>query len=636
MKLILWRSYTKARNRGILSGSNKNSLCSLCSLFIRGFSEDKSSTEFSDSTILIENGCHVQELPVVVRKMKDLADLENPQAESPQTNTDSLNYHLIQEEFKQCNNLREVFSLITKCIKITPNIALGAIERINDIENDISHNIFNSQGSHLNFAKGAILEKLLKVVMKTEDTQTILNILKTSSTLMEPYKPRFCDELLLRVIDNKLTIDQICEFYNFLISNNCEQKYSETIDKLWVGLIENEKDINEQNIVQIFSILYGLKVSKKTIVNLLEQKLSELWSKIKIPAMLEVLDIFIVEKYFSMQSYHVLGYWLYANIHALDDDALLDIITKFTRLKYNDNQIEAAVEKFLKLKSSKIKSEVLIIGILNYCMQFKLRNNLILEISSRYFLDNLEAIPSSFLKSFIYTYGYLSYQPKNSDFWPAAEKVLLEKYNKMKIEDLTDIILSFMYCGQYPLKLVQNVFKIENTSKINSTDVLKRLHLIDTSLTLACHEYSGPLLPKDQCFKPVLQDGRIKNIIEKILHHIEILYGDTMTITTSYLLPNFCSDITYLIDILLQPKNDSGNTFNWKSNMDRSDNIGILIHLPDHYCSDDELIGPQVMKIHQLNIIGIKVIGLKYSMLSKFYTSHNITGLKDYIIANMK
>ncbi|OWR46058.1 hypothetical protein KGM_215668 [Danaus plexippus plexippus] len=294
--------------------------------------------------------------------MKDLTDLENPQAESPQTNTDSLNYHLIQEEFKQCNNLREVFSLITKCIKITPNIALGAIERINDIENDISHNIFNSQGSHLNFAKGAILEKLLKVVMKTEDTQTILNILKTSSTLMEPYKPRFCDELLLRVIDNKLTIDQICEFYNFLISNNCEQKYSETIDKLWVGLIENEKDINEENIVQIFSILYGLKVSKKTIVNLLEQKLSELWSKIKIPAMLEVLDIFIVEKYFSMQSYHVLGYWLYANIHALDDDALLDIITKFTRLRYNDNQIEAAVEKFLKLKSSKIKSEVLIIA----------------------------------------------------------------------------------------------------------------------------------------------------------------------------------------------------------------------------------------------------------------------------------
>lgn len=637
MTLALWRSYSKARNN-VLCGSNScNSVSSLFHIVTRSRSDDKFSTpEFSNSTILIENGFNVHELPVVVRKLKDLGALDDPPTtEAPRPANDSLNYHLIQEEFKQCVDLREVFSLITKCTKITPNIALGAIERINDLEEKGSHlnNLMTSdQTVQINFAKGAIVEKLLKVVMKTEDTQTILNILKTTSSVMEPYKYKFCDELLLRVIDNRLTVDQLCEFAMFLKANMSDQKYSETIDRLWIGFIDKEKDINENNIVQIFSILPGLKVSKKTIITLLEQKLSELWAKIKVVAMQDILDIFLVEKYFSMQSYNILGHWFYSNIHALDDDEMLAVITKFTRLKFTDNQIDAAIEKFLKYKSSKIKSQVLVIGILNYCTQFKLRNKHILDVCSQYFIDKRKCIPSSFLKSFIYPYGYLYMMPSNKDFWVIAEDVLLKNYTKMNINDLCSIISSYIYCGHYPLTLVSKIFSAEYMANISNSDTLKKLHLIDTALSLECKEYIGPLLPKDQWFKPVIQDSRIKNIIEKCKDSFVSVIGDTNNMSTAVVLPNFCSDETYLIDVMLHPAETTSNTFNWKSNALKNESIAILIHLPDHYCSDNvHLIGPQVMKKRHLNILGIKVVSLSYALLSQFYTSHNTDGLKEYL-----
>ncbi|CAH0727530.1 unnamed protein product, partial [Brenthis ino] len=635
MALNLWRSYSKARNNVFSNGNNCSSLSALYKYFSRSFCDDKfSSPEFSNSTIFIENGYNVHELPVVVRRLKDLEDLNvNPSStETQQGTSDPLSYHLIQEEFKQCTDLREVFSLITKCTKITPNIALGAIERIYDLEKDGNLNLTTDQNIHINFAKGAILEKLLKVVMKTEDTQTILNVLKTTSTIMEPHKYNFCDELFLRVLDNKLSLEQLCDFTMFLIKNKDHQKYSQTIDKLWVGFVDKEKEINGTNIVHIFKILPGLKVSKKTIISLLEQKLAELWCQIKVPAMQDILDVFLIEKFFSMQLYAVLGHWFYTNIHCLDDDELLAIVSKFTQLKYTDHQIEAAVEKFLKLKVSKIKSQVLIIGILNYCTQFKLRNKHILDTCGQYFLTNRKDISHSFLKSFIYPYGYLYAEPTNSEFWTLAEEVLLENCYKINVFDLSSVILSYIYCGHYPLKLVSKVFSAEYIAKINNNDVLKKLHLIDTALSLECRAYAGPLLAKDQWFKPVLQDTRIKNIVDKIIDNIVSVIGVSEKLSTAVVLPNFCSDETYLIDIMLYPGGPGNSTFNWKSQSIRNGSTAILIHLPDHYCSDNEqLLGPQVMKKRHLKILGMRVVSLKYSLLSQFYTSHDTPGLENYL-----
>ncbi|XP_028159057.1 FAST kinase domain-containing protein 3, mitochondrial-like [Ostrinia furnacalis] len=635
MALVLRRSYLKAREHLIPNPKQKMQIpsCLFALLNNRSFGDNKGNNpDFINSTILVENGFNVQELPVVVRKLKNISEMDDgASSEDTKPKVDPANYHLIQAEFKQCVDLRDVFSLLSKCTKITPNIALGAMERIYDLEKE-PHALMDLKGNHIHMAKGAILDKLLKVVMKTEDTQTIINILKSISTFMEPYKNQFCDELLFRAIDNKLSIEQLCTFIEFLAENKANPKYIETIDKLWVGFVQKESDIDESNIALMFSILPGLKVSKRIVLSLLEQKLTDLWQKIKVPVMQEILNSFVEEKYLSMQSFALVSRWVHTNIHALDEDSFLDVVSKLTRLKYTDDQIENAVEKYVKLKINKIESHVLIVGILNYCMQFQIRNAQILNSCSEFFVRNARIIPPSFLKLYIYPFGYLSFDPKNSlQFWKTAENVVNYNFYKINIEDLCSIILSYIYLGKYPLKLVSKIFSSEYLSKVNKSEALKSLHLIDTALSLECKDYSGPLLPKDQWYKPVKQDIRIQNIVTKIHSSLVTAAGGAEKLSVDVTIPHF-SDKTYLIDVMCHPAG-LDTTVNWNRQTSRNENIAILIHLPDHYCSDNEqLVGPQIMRKKHLRILGLKVVSVKYSTISQYYTSYNNNNLQKYLM----
>lgn len=639
---ILWRYYTKTKTKKtILSLGKCNAISIKHENCQRYQSNDKESTspELINTTILFESGYNVTELPVVIRKLKNLAELDKTEKKLPKNNVNSANYHLIKEEFKQCMDLREVFALITKCTKITPNIALGAIERIYDLEANASCLPFvTNKNEHTNvyYAKSAILDKLLKVVMKTEDTQTILNILKTNSSLIVPYKKKFCDELLLRVTDNKLSVDQLFEFATFLCANNAEQFYTQILDKLWVGFTANEENINESNIGKLFSILSGLKVSKKTMITLLEQKLAELWPTIKQNCMLVILGVFITEKYFSIQSYAVLGKWFFSNIHAFDEDVLLEIITKFTHLNYTDNQIEAAMEKYMRLKGQKVKSYIVVIGILNHCVKFQLRNEMILNVCGDHYLKNIDNIPVSFIKSFIYPFGFLHFRPPNQRLWQITETILLESYQRVHIEDLCSIILSYIYVKKYPIKLVTKVFHPEYLTKISSSHLLQKLYLIDTALSIECVEYLGPLLPKDQGLKPVSQEQRINILLNKVKDVVVSIFGENK-VSTAVLVPNYCSDENFLIDVMIHPVGLGSDTFNWKLKTNKNENIAVLIHLPDHYCSESEqLIGPQEMKKRHLKLLGFQVVSLKYSVICQLCLSYKDKELQKYLIDSIE
>lgn len=643
MALVL-RRYIKA-NACLFSPSNTSaSLATHGMMSFRTFSDEKffNEPQFSHSSIMVENGLNVHELPLVIRKLTIPEVDQKPYIEATKT-SDTFNYPLIQEEFMQCMHLRDVFSLLIKCTKITPNIALGAIERIYGLEKNPQQATLENlpvpvESEHINLAKGAILEKLLRVVLKTEDTQTILNILSTVSTFMNPYKPRFSEELLMRVVDNKLTIEQQCQFIDFLIKNKANLQYSETIDKLWVGFLEREQEINAKNIIKVFHVLNGLKSSKRTILSLVEQRFADVWPEISVSDMQEIINVFNEEKYISLQSSTVVGTWFFANIHALNQESMLDIILKLTRLRYFDNQIEKAVEKYMKLKSSKIDTPILIVAILNYCLQFQVRNEYILNACSEYFLNNAKNLPNSIIKSMIYPFGYLYFDPKKSSiFWPLAENKLEESFYKMSSDDICSVILSFIYIERYPLQLVNRLFNSEYLQNIKNLQIMKKLYLIDTALSLECREYTGPLIPKDQCSKPVTQDLRIKNIVKKTKHIFDSIAGGTDKLSTAVMIPNIYSDEIYLIDILLNSAGLVGNTFNWKTKSIRNENIAVLIHLPDHYCSNNEqLVGPQVMRKKHLKILGLKVVSLKYSILSQFYTGCNTSELRKYIEDSIK
>lgn len=626
-------SHLKA-SKYIFSGKYNSQKClSICGK--RNYANDKySHPEFINSTILVEDGLNVRELPVIVRKIRYLTD--EPKSSEPVSEpTDSNNYHLIQAEFSQCTDLKDVFTLLSKCIKITPSIALGAMERIFDLEKKSNlPMLVDSRLMNVHAAKDAIIEKLLKVVMQTEDTQTILNALNAESLVLEPYKYKFCDELLIRVIDNKLTLQQLSDFILFLGTNKIDEKYAETIDKLWVGFLDKQDEINEKNIVALFRTITDFKASKTTVMLLLEKKLWSFWWKIGIEDMQEILNTFIKEPNLSKQSLGVVGRWLNTNIHALTEDSLLDIITKLSRLKYTDIQVEAAIERFVKLKGEKIYSQILIVGILNYCMTFRIRNVHILNGCSKYFVSEAKSISHSFLKSFIYPFGYLYYDPVNSEkFWQTVENSLIETCSKINTDDLLSVLISSLYIGRQPLKFVNIIFGsqfIANIKKSNDSDkLLQKLKIIDTSLALECKTYSGPFLPKTESSKSPFQDTRIKKIVQEIKKIVPSVMNNSK-LSTAVTIPHLYSDEMYLIDIMIHPDSVNISDVTWVSKSETNEIIGILIQLPEHYCwNSTKLVGSQMMRKRHLRLLGFKVVSLNYIILCKL--SHQKSNLEKYI-----
>lgn len=641
MSLVLRRTYLKAKNNVFFAGQGNRQIVFTSPR--RTFSDDKAEKdlEYISSTILVENNSYVQELPVIVRRIKDLSsvceDRPPPTDKTNNNSHDTHNYRLIQAEFNECLALRDVFTLLSKCTKITPDIALGAMERIYHLEKNPSPIPFNV--NNVSVAKDAIVDKLLKVLMRTEETQTILNALEAVSSFIEPYKYQFCDEILLRAIDNKLSVEQLCSFLNFLVNNKSDPKYSEVIDKLWVGFIEKEHEINENNILGIFSLLPNLRDSKRIVFNLLEQKLGDLWKKINNQVMQEILSTFIHEKHWCPESFSVIGRWLYTNIHALDEDSLLEIITKFSKLQYSDIQIEKALEKYIKLKRNKIESPILVVGMLNFCIQFKFKNDNVLNGCCDYFLRKGASVPYSFIKYIVHPYGFLYFEPeKGAAFWPMVENTVMENLHKIVVDDIISIILSFIYIGHHPLTLVNKVFSADVLAKCaNNKILMNKLHLIDTAMSLECKEYSGPLLPKDQWSTAISQDGRIKNLLHKIQPSLIKVVGDAKMLSGSVIVPHLCSDDTYLIDIMLHPVGLGGDTFNWMLKATKNENTAILIHLPEHYCSDDkQLVGPQEMRRRHLKILGMKVVSMKYTTLCRYQTRKNELELEQYLVNCIK
>ncbi|XP_037963071.2 uncharacterized protein LOC119690963 [Plutella xylostella] len=631
MSLVL-RSYIKTKKYVSMSGNtNVPPPSNVYCLLSRCFSDDKieKDPEYNCSTIIVENGPHLQELPLIVRRAKDLTGIREEKTNTERApQHDTHNYPLIQAEFKECLALRDVFSLLSKCTKITPNIALGAMERIYHLEKN-PHPL-DTTPNYSSVAKDAIVEKLLKVVMKTEETQTILNALNAISTFIEPYKYEFCDEVLLRVSENKLNLDQICKFMEFLVKNRNNQKYSEMIDKLWVGFVDREYEINEDTISKIFKLLPHFRESKKTVLNLLEQKLLELWCRVKLPGMYEILNTYLQENSWRPDSFAIIAGWLYTNIHALDDDSLLEMVTAFTKIKYNDGQIEKSIERYIRLKGSKLESPILIVGILNYCMQFRIRNVHILNGCQEYYWRKGNYIPINFIKSIIFPYGFLYYY--NSNYFTAVEKFVDDNYEKFSADDVSSIILALIYTCHYPLQLVQKIFTPERLSNITDDSLLMRkMTLIDTAMTLECKQYLGPMLPKDQWSKSVSQDGRVRKIVTLIHEDLLEIAGGSERLSVSVLVPHLCSDEAYLIDIMLHPVGLGSNTFNWKSKCAKDEIVAVLVHLPEHYCSDDELVGPQEMRKRHLRLLGMKVASLKYTTLYDFKSSKNNVGLQKYL-----
>lgn len=484
-------------------------------------------------------------------------------------------------------------------------------------------------------------QRLLDGICRVCDTTILLNLLRQlqSMLFMNRSIDQLCDEILARCADGCLNVMEICEAVNSFVE--C-QRFSGA-EKFWSGLSDAaDKHINENNLKFIFEILPKLKVSRRMVVGILDRRIVELFPLLKPDAVADILEAICACRVggHTNCTLKAITRWLNVNIHAVNETHLEQILHCMTALNYSDHDIENAIERYVKAKAVKIKSQTLIVEMLKHVNEFRLLNAHILNGCSEFFIKESQNIDPGYVRDIVCAFGTLCFHPFNTmKFWQTTEAYLDENFNKIPIAHIVDIMLATVYLKLYPVNFINRVFNrhfmhlLHSTTPLNELpSVREKIKLLDMALTLESNAYKGPLLPR-QIGNSIAIENRIKRIINDNMDIIQTIAGGKTSFSTCCMPHQLPQCTLYTIDILLHPPGFS--LMNYNKIKDRNVLVAALIHLPEHYdASETYLVGEQQMRIRHFRHIGLKVVSLQYTKLSKL--SMHRKELYEYIVEQMK
>ncbi|XP_063703123.1 FAST kinase domain-containing protein 3, mitochondrial-like [Culicoides brevitarsis] len=631
---------------GAVNLSQKNS----SSFSKNGNNNNKNSNnkeQLGQSTILVQQGCDIQELPVIVRrlgqdefaafycdKLPNKVEGQTTSTESAENTTKS--YINVEEVLKNIENSHTssgIFMIIDAMDDhdLVPEIALHALSKLTRIETIVT--LRNLEGT-------MIYQRLINCIVTKGSNALLLNVLGGFKSYLDLDTTigGICTELLKRSAENELSVEETCE----AINKFADVKRHASAEQFWSSLLYQERNLTHKNIQRVYAVLPHIKMSRRSILSVLDKKIITVWWQLKTEGALEIIESLVKCDIAPYRTMKTLSRWVNTNIHALDESSLLSIIEGFTQLNHADTQIEKALERYVKAKGVKIKSQSLVAGLLTFCAKFRIRNHHILNGCSEYFITNAEIIEPGYLKDIFCPFGYLDYEPLNAmKFWQTLETFIDKNFVKLKPNDIIDVMLACVYLEKFPINFVHRIFNPFFLDALHSSNPPQYLHLIrrdlklfDTSLTLECDSYGGPMLPKDTHVKPLWQDGRIKRIINQISDDLADIAGGPECFSKSVVLYQLPVNELYIIDALFHPKG-MGNMWNFNIRKERNIHVAVLVHIPEYYDSTGEyLIGPQVMRIRQMRKMGMRVVTLQYDTLArlKMYPKD----LRKYLVNRMR
>lgn len=350
----------------------------------RAFQRQFSSSKFSHTSVFMQSGLKIRELPLVVKKVNDVLSLDEASKIShvappsvPIVFVDKTMSDLMENmnRFVSVDSLFKFLETIPAG-KVTPPVAVHALKRIIHLNN--LNNQIKSDGSFLRFA---FINMLLDIVYRSKDPRCILDGLRVvcqddfseERQQIAQYKERMYEETVMLMTDGLFSITQICEAVVILsrFYANDRARSQELADSLWTGIVdkaENSKNNEELDIktaIHMFKILPYLTKSRDMIYKMVSSKVCDEWKRLCTKDVLEILRI--VNSLGRVQcnrcqhsTLSMISQWLSVNIHTLSEAELLAVIVCMDKMEFLDNKLIQTTERFMKAKGLQVKEADLI------------------------------------------------------------------------------------------------------------------------------------------------------------------------------------------------------------------------------------------------------------------------------------
>jgi len=480
---------------------------------------DYNEVQLSQTVIFVQEGPHIQEVPLIVKKITDVKTLfgnkskktveplaanknKNPSMSHKENTTSFINSMMKNEADKQsisietdegtaillCADMERlksvdmdqvlnainagsandgIYSLLeSKMVdEMNCRIALQSLRKMIELENGWHRyrgTSWSGQLSAETINRDLVLQQLVNLIVKSRDNEMIIQGLKALkkdrfNSSKNIYKDRMCSEAMIRATDGHFTLPQLMRVLKILASYK-DPKYRSYVDTLWVGLTCKEQDIKPDLLVPLFRSLKYFNRSRAMVQIILEKKLCEQWLQITGSQVASILDC-LYEKDSTKGCLSSASKWANVSLISSAEKDIINLVNSLRTKNYVDENIEQALARYVTAKSTEMKNSNLIASIMNYCKDLKVRNLYILAECGKFFTRQGMEISPSLLASILTPFGVLNVQPPDPlDFWKVFDEVMSTKFSDLKLNDALDILLSCTYLERYPIKFLDKIF----------------------------------------------------------------------------------------------------------------------------------------------------------------------------------
>ena len=686
-QLVVYRPLLKKLYSPLMCKAVIKSVPTRSCSFIFGRFHGIDNRYLSDTSAFVQDGVHIQELPCIVRiihgefamhdggKSSQGAKMQGLRLESLPSYVDyklqaALSVgNMIEEKemilgFSRCTSLSELYILLDNCpqSEVTPNVALAIIRNLIQLENNKKFR--NPSSTYLpeedeeentslfthyeeeaprtiTFTRAAIMERLVSTICTGKDPQAVLDAVKAlrkdTAEHEKPYLKRLCDECMVLVTMDKLSVSQISALAQdlYLIGDEVSKSYAE---KLWVGIETNLDKLTVEDTCDLFAMLPYVTKTRSFVFNLAERKSVNIWYKFKVENIIEIVSILVTCNCNSHRLFSAISRWTNVNIHALSEGNMRWIVLAFTKLKFTDSNFQTAMERYAKARKDRLSDPSLVSAMMKYCSVMRFRSPKIFEVCSQFFVKHHEILSVPDIYDITQPFGYLNYKPKNcNEFFHILETLLERNYVAFSPDLFVELLLGCIYIQKYPLNLTHRIFSPYFFNRMNylkqreTKDTLMMLRVLDKALMVESPCYNGPniLRKSSQGTYWLHRDARISCTLDQISNILSDIAGDSQRVILSVPLKGFPSADLYKIDAVIEKVTQDSDT------SEVSHLYALLIHPPEHYnITQTNLIGSQAMKVRHLKREGYRVVHLNLDALNSYYK--NPKKVKSYIIRQIE
>lgn len=639
------------------------------------------SSRLGHTSVFVQSGLKIRELPLVVKKVNDVLQIGSSQAQ-PLHNNDKRQMppscdHLDAESceimagFDRCCTVNGILRLLETipAEEVTPPVAIHVLKRIINLEEnnllrrnnsaDLQNNpMFNTSVGKADISKHgetflrfAFINMLLDIVYRSRDPRIIMAGLQIVSQDSFPddsqtrvYKERMYEETLVLVTEGLFSLVQICDTVSILSRfwPHDKKRCHEMSDKLWAGILDrSSKELNAETMASVFNVLPHLKSSRDIVFKLVERHVGDHWQLYKtrdIMEMLRVLTELNGAYYNSRRILPVISQWLAVNVQNLSEQQLLAVVVCMNKLEYVDARVIGTLEKYMKVRGVQIKEKDLVGAICDYCYDFRIRSKFILEGAGEYFIEHANSLSTPQMYSVARIFGELDFHPPNGfRYWEILEHILEHKFVEFPPREIIALLLSFVKIEQYPLNFVRKLFnpyfmdRLHSQQEVDIFNSRAQLILFDVAMKQDCEQYTGPFLPRDTNYKRLAEDPRIIRMSKNLVEPLAQVVGDIQRIGRSVVLSSLPLNPLYVADLMVYPSVAASLIrFGLRTSNNRQTTI-VLIHTPEHYdYNGTHLVGTQVMRVRHLTKMGFSVMQVNFRTVSRLVT--NPGQLHDYLL----